>query len=630
MAAFFFQLKLFTKRLLWALLFLEVSRLYFFIRNFNHFKSLCFSEVLVSFFHGIQFDYYSFLALGSSFVILSFLPCKCYFSKDYQQVIKWLFIFSTSFIMILNTIDTEYFKFTGKRSTYDILSMITTGDDTIHMLPQFLRDFWFGVVIFALLIFLLIRFFPKINTKTDIPVVKIAPNSMFSILTFFVLLLLARGFGIRPVTIVDAAEKNPLSIPLTLNTSFAILQTMNQDNIKPFDYFSEQKTTNLYSPVHQFYSKQPFTRKNVVILILESFGKEYVGFYNNDKGYTPFLDSLFQQSLTFRYSLANGKKSVEGIPAIIASIPNLSNNPFVFSPFVSNQFNSLASILGNEGYQTAFFHGGKNGTMGFDLFAKAAGFQQYFGKNEYPDQKDYDGSWGIYDEPYLQYIIKKLNSFKQPFFISEFTLSSHHPYKLPLQYQGKFPEGSLPIHRVVAYSDYALKCFFETARKQLWYQNTLFILVADHTSISEKPSYQNSLGTFEITMAYFSPGDSLLHGKETGVTQQIDIMPSVLDYLHYPKPFFSLGNSVFDKTSSRFDVTYLNNLYEMTTPDKFILFDGHNIKGIYKLPEDSLLQNNLFSPEKDYPVLDTLKAFLQVYSHSLVDNKMLPLSYEPQ
>ncbi len=624
MAAFFFQLRLFVKRLLWALLFLEASRLYFFIRNLNHFKSLKSSEIFISFSHGIQFDYYSLIAIGSLFIILSFLPFKYFFKKNFQSVVKWLFIISVSLIMILNFIDAEYFKFTGKRSTYDILSMVTTGDDTIHMLPQFLKDFWFGVVTLALLIFLLIRFYPKINSHTNIPTIKIIPNSIFSILTFFVLLALARGFGMRPITIVDAAERNPLSIPLTLNTSFTILQTMNQENLKPLDYFTKQKAARLYSPVRQFNSNLNFSKKNVVILILESFGKEYVGFYNHGKGYTPFLDSLFRQSLTFRYSLANGKKSVEGIPAVIASIPNLQDNPFIFSPFISNQFNSLASILGNEGYQTAFFHGGKNGTMGFDLFAKAAGFQAYFGKNEYPNQKDYDGNWGIYDEPYLQYIAKKLNSFKQPFFISEFTISSHHPYKIPPQYKGKFPEGTLPIHRVVAYSDYALKRFFETAQKQPWYKNTLFVLVADHTSISEKPEYQNALGTFEITMAYFAPNDSLLHGQENTVTQQIDIMPSVLDYLHYPKPFFAFGQSVFAKTNHRYAVTYLNSLYEMTTPKNFLLFDENTIKGIYQLPKDSLLGKNIYSPDRKYPELDTLKAFLQIYSHSLVDNKMLP------
>jgi len=97
-----------------------------------------------------------------------------------------------------------------------------------------------------------------------------------------------------------------------------------------------------------------------------------------------------------------------------------------------------------------------------------------------------------------------------------------------------------------------------------------------------------------------------------------------LDYLHYPKPFFAFGQSIFTKNKNRYAITFLNSLYEITTSDKFLLFDENTIKGIYQLPKDSLLQKNLFSPDKKYPELDTLKAFLQIYSHSLVNNKMLP------
>ena len=612
----------------WALLFLEASRLYFYIRNYEHFISLSFFDILYAFVNGIRFDYYSFIVIGSIFVVLSFFPCKCFFNKHFRKILKYLFVIFTAFILAANFIDAEYFKFTGKRSTYDIVDMLTTGGEAIHLLPQFMKDFWVSIFVLIIFIFLLARFYPKCNIQGNIPTFKIMPT-LFSISgIFFVLFILARGFGIRPITIINAVGKKPLATPLILNTSFSILQTVNQKNLQPITYFTEQKVKDIYLPLHCYLKlDQGFRKKNIVILILESFGKEYVGFYNHGKSYTPFLDSLLTHALTFRYSLANGKKSVEAIPAIIASIPNLQDNPFIFSPYISNRYNSLASILTNEGYQTAFFHGGKNGTMGFESFTKMSGFQSYFGKNEYPNPDDYDGHWGIYDEPYLQYIVSELNDFKQPFFITVFTLSSHHPYKLPKRYQNKFPEGSLPIHKVIAYSDYALKRFFETAKKQLWYENTLFVLVADHTSISDKPAYQNILGTFEITMAYFSPDDSLLTGKSNMITQQIDIMPSILDYLHYPHPFFSFGHSVFNNEEKHFAVTYLNNLYEMVLPDRLILFDGNNINGVYSLPEDSLLKNNIFVSETSYPEVDTLKAFLQIYTHSLINNKMLPLFY---
>lgn len=621
MAAFFLQLRQLTIRFLWALLFIEGTRLYFLFNNFSQFNNAKFYDIFLSFSHGIQFDYYSFVALGCPFVVLSLIPCSCFTKKYFQKILKVLFVLSVGIIILFNLIDSEYFKFTGKRSTFDFFSMVTTGDDTRNLLPQFIKDFWLTFVFFIFSMFLLIRYYPKFLYKSNIhyqPLINI-PIAIVAILFIF---LLARGFGLRPLTIVDAAESNQKTVPLTLNTTFTILQTITQDNLKPVQYFKDEKAFQLYNPIRKYSNSSPFSKKNIVIIILESFGKEYVGFYNNGKGYTPFLDSLLKHSLTFRYSLANGKKSVEGIPAIIASLPNLYDNSFIFSPYISNNFNTLASILGNEGYQTAFFHGGKNGTMGFDRFAKAAGFQNYYGKDEYSNTNDYDGNWGIYDEPYLQYIAKKLNSFSQPFFISAFTLSSHHPYNVPEKYKAIFPQGTLPIHPVIGYTDYALKRFFETAKKQSWFNNTLFVFVADHTSLSNNHYYQNPLGIFQITLAYFSPKDTLLQGYRNTVTQQIDIMPTILDYLHFDKPFFAFGKSILDKTDNHFAVTYFNNLYEKISTNQLIFFDGNTINAIYNLPEDSLLNHKII-PYKNYNI-DTLKAFIQVYNNSLIQNNMLP------
>lgn len=112
--------------------------------------------------------------------------------------------------------------------------------------------------------------------------------------------------------------------------------------------------------------------------------------------------------------------------------------------------------------------------MGFDNFSKAAGIDNYIGQNEYVGNKaDFDGSWGIYDEPYLQYIANYLDTVKSPFFAGIFTLSSHHPYKIPNEYSGKFPKGNIPILESIGYADYALQQFFDRISKSDWYKNTL-------------------------------------------------------------------------------------------------------------------------------------------------------------
>jgi phosphoglycerol transferase MdoB-like AlkP superfamily enzyme len=143
---------------------------------------------------------------------------------------------------------------------------------------------------------------------------------------------------------------------------------------------------------------------------MESLSSEHIGAFNRQvegyQGYTPFLDSLIDHSIAFN-GFANAKQSIEGLPAIIASIPALMDRPFITSAFAGNSFDALAALLEKKGYETSFFHGGTNGTMDFDRFARASGFKRYYGRNEYDNDMDFDGRWGIFDEPFFQFFAKK-------------------------------------------------------------------------------------------------------------------------------------------------------------------------------------------------------------------------------
>jgi phosphoglycerol transferase MdoB-like AlkP superfamily enzyme len=338
---------------------------------------------------------------------------------------------------------------------------------------------------------------------------------------------------------------------------------------------------------------------------------------------TPFLDSLMAQSLTFTNAFSNGKKSIEGIPAITASIPTWMNEPYITSAYGSNQAQSIASLLKTEGYYTAFFHGATNGSMGFDAFANLSGYTDYYGRYEYSNDEDYDGSWGIWDEEFLQYTAQTLNKKQEPFFATLFTLTSHHPYKIPSKYESKFKEGVYDNAKCISYADYSLKYFFETIKKMPWYNNTLFVLCADHTGISGDKFYENKIGNNTIPIIYFMP-NSELKGFDTTITQQIDIMPSILQYLNYNKPFYSFGKSVFDTTANHFAFTFNSGIYQYTNNNYTLEFDGEKATGLFQYKKDSLLKNNLIKTEK--MVANELelktKAIIQTYQQSLINNKM--------
>ncbi len=609
------------KSLLLIFLSFQFTRLLFYLFNSSYFN-VNFIELVKIFTFGSIFDISAIIVSNIIFIILSF---AFYFvdNKMFKIFLKTLFIIVNTIILLGNYSDIEYFKFINKRTTYDIFSLLSTGSDTFTLIPQFIKDFWYIVILWIANIYIICRFYPKTPSLKKGINIKILLKIVFVfVLTIFTSVILYRGVGLRPLSIISAAKyTDTQNIPLILNTPFSIIRSQN-GGLEKKHYFSNRKDLNKYiNPIKKYNSTQGFDKKNVVIIILESFGKDYTGFFHS-KPYTPFLDSLISVSLYSSYSFANGKKSMEAMPAIISGIPALSDNPFITSQYSADKIYGLPAILKQYGYYSAFFHGGKNGTMGFDNFAFSAGFDDYFGKNEYPNQNDFDGTWGIYDEEFLQFFAKKMNEFKQPFLTSVFTLSSHHPYNIPAKYKNKFKDGELPIHKAVEYADYSLKQFFKTVAKTRWYKNTLFVLTADHSSYTRSKYYGNRVGMYEIPIIFYSPNDTTLKGDAGKILQQIDIMPSILDYLHYKKRFFSLGNSIFSD-SLHYAVNYISGEYQLIEDDYSLLFDGIKAKAVYNFKSDSMLKHNIIntiSKEEKNKLLNRLKAVIQVYNNNMIDN----------
>src|SRR5690606_23569815 len=174
------------------------------------------------------------------------------------------------------------------------------------------------------------------------------------------------------------------------------------------NFFQPDEAERIYTPVQQLNSEQPFRYDNVVVIILESFGREGVGFFNSQldngkyKGYTPSLDSLCSVSFVSSRSFANGRKSIDALPAVLAGVP-AGEVPFVLTPYASNKMKSLPAILKEKGYATSFFHGAPNGSMGFKAFMNLMGVSDYYGKDEFKNDAEFDGLWGIWDEPFFQF-----------------------------------------------------------------------------------------------------------------------------------------------------------------------------------------------------------------------------------
>ncbi len=622
-------------RLFLAFIAFWLSRLVFYLFNTAYFSHLAFSDVADIMFYGTRFDLSGFIMINSPFIILIALPLPFKNFNWYRWFAGFVFYLGNFIGLAVNFIDVIYFRFTQKRMTADIFTYAEQEGGFLNLLPQFVHDFWYMFLITFFCFAGLVCFsrklkFKKRKRRQGIFAFYGLQSVGFIVTAFLMIIGIRGGFQLKPINIITAGQYTKAqNISLLLNTPFTIIKTVDQQALQPVKYFEVDELDRIFNPVN-FYGTErndsiPFN-KNVVLIIMESLSCEHIGAFNKHipgyEGFTPFLDSLMGHSIVFN-GFANGKQSIEAVPAVVAGLPTLMNRPYIISAYAGNKINSLANLLGHQGYSTAFYHGGTNGTMDFDGFASMAGYDNYFGRTEYNNETDFDGNWGIFDEPFFQYIARNLDESGQPFFATLFSLSAHHPYTIPEQYKGKFRKGKLKIQEAVMYSDFALKMFFETASGMDWFNNTLFIITADHTSEPDLDEYKTRLGVYRIPVIFYSPKGNLNQPENIAVSQ-VDIMPTILYLLNYQHPFIAFGTNVFDGSEKHFAVNFLNGIYQIIDDEFVLQFDGNKSIALYSYPDDKLLENNLINeyPEKVKNLERILKAYIQQYNNRLIENRL--------
>jgi phosphoglycerol transferase MdoB-like AlkP superfamily enzyme len=610
--------------LLISALVLTVLRIIFYFVHKNVFTDIDFSDWFV----GFVFDWITVAIYFLPFACLHFLPL---FHRDNRvyRIWTWTYFFVVNLLLIsLNLIDLEYFSYTSKRSTADLFAITSAGSDIKQLLTTFLVEFWWMWIILIGLVFFLRWAFKKGVRKED-PMTKrdIVPHTLVMLLNLTLVVLIGRGgLGLRPIGTIEAAQfTQPKNTALILNTGFTMLKSYGDEGIDLINYFNEEKAKTLFNPIRQTKPAQLLPDKsNVVIIILESFGNEWMAMNNPalQKSYTPFLDSLASESMNFVNGFANGKKSIEAVPSIISSIPSLMDNPYISSSYGNNTVKSLPELLKAFGYSSGFFHGATNGSMRFDGYAAQAGFDNYYGRTEYNNDDHFDQTWGISDEYFNPWSAKKMSELKVPFLATLFTLSSHHPYYIPENRKKDVIEGPEPICASLSYADFALRKFFIEARKQAWYENTIFVICADHTPATNSPVYSQRGEMYRIPILFYHPSGKIPKGNRQELFQQLDVMPTVLDLLNIESKYYAFGNSVYQE-EPREVVTYLEGIYCYFRGPSMIEFTNSEVRNVYALQGKSYYSGEYFeSMKKQNKDLEIrLKAIIQRYNNDLIKNQ---------
>ena len=629
-----------SKRAIWNILLLmaiySLSRLFFFFINSDLYPEVSTTHLVEMLLGGMRFDLTAVLYLSSVYLVLALLPLplKVRNHRVYQTITRLFYLIPNAVGILVNCADMVYVRFTDRRTTCTFFAEFQHDSNLGTILLQSLWQYWY-VTLFALAaIAILISCSTKSGSLNPQPSILnilskrgrgdtsplfyyLRETLLLCLIAYFTVIGIRGGFGryTRPITISNALQyaDRPQETAIILNTPFSLMKSLENETYRNPHYFERQDLEQIMSPIHRPDERAQEKRLNVVVLILESFSKEYIGFYNNPsfKGgigrgsLTPFLDSLLAQSVTYTYSYASGRKSIDAMPSVLSSIPMLIE-PYVVTPYATNEVSSLADCLNRKGYTTAFFHGAPNGSMGFQAFARAAHFNRYYGMDEYNGEDAFDGTWAIWDEEFLQFFAHTMDTLPQPFLTTVFTASSHHPFKIPTRYEGHFPQGTIPLHQCVAYTDFALRRFFDYASQQPWFDNTLFVLTADHTNQLTTPEYRNTRGLFAVPIAFYSPARLAPDVRSQGAVSQIDIMPSVLNFLGYDKPYFAFGEDCLTQPKKHpWAVIYNHPLFEILSPESEVV-----------------LNERTPANEEEEVMLQYLKAFIQQYTDRMINNQL--------
>lgn len=596
-----------------------------------------FKQIAFSFLTGIRFDFSSIFLLNILFIAVYFIPKPTRLQNNYYYIrgLSLLFYITNIPFIILNFVDGEYYKFSGKRTSLGILGIANdVQEQIIPIIIDFLPKVLLSIFTCYLFYYLTKKYFYE---KKEI--YSGYTRQVFLFLSIAIITIIASRGGFQSKVIRPAhafSQGNVQLGHLTQNTTFTILKSNIKNNLARMEYMSKKNILNLISPAlstaGQTLNPNNF-KFNIVLIALEGFSTDYWGYSNENKGFTPFLDSLAKKSVFFKNHFANGRRSIEAFPALFLGMPSLAMTPIPISQYINNRFYGLASALSEIGYDNAFFHGANYNSSHTHNVSRIAGFNKLYSRDDYPNPSDYNGAWGISDGPFLKFYANEMDKLKEPFVTATLTLSSHQPFVFPKEFENQIEKIDPPILRTILYTDLMIKEFFELAKTKSWYKNTLFVITGDHTSQTKEFEKSTSgLGFYRVPMMFFSENENLKLAAgaiSNKVTQHLDFSPTIFDLLnHTPKKRHLFGQSMFSDEQNGRVLTRISHIFQYANKDYIVrhLTQETGTEGFYvfkaehKFKEGEEITHSLPPPAK--VIVDELKAYIQYYNDSMIDNSL--------
>lgn len=617
-----------------------VLRILFYFSYRELFTNVAVPEIVFSFLIGLRFDFASVMMLcGISFLFV-LLPFHFAKFSNYKKIILSLLYLIVLLSLILSLGDIAYYQFVKRRMSYEIFSLAANIPEIATMIFKgFIVQFLLAIlciIIFSVLYWKTVSsFLSKKNNEVQSKIIDVL---FFLGICAIIVLGIRGGVQLKPLRESYAFRNDNVALGhLALNPVFTILRTLYKGNVETKFYENqieaERRVQTLLNDDESFTEKSfPLQRKkqqnssekkyNIVIFMMESWGAKNIGALGSVYKATPHFDSLARDGILFTNFFAAGQRTIQGMQAVIGSLPTFSYNDIIGSPLEQNSFRCLGNIVKEFGYQTLFVHGARSGSMGFDAFGNLAGFDNTIAKEDYDvSQIKEDGTWGIFDEYIFLRAHNEFQKMQQPFCSVVFSLTSHTPFALPSDEYKYFSDtiANYKYLNALRYSDAALGKFFATAQHASYFENTIFIIVADHVEgFGEKTMYER----FHIPCLIYAP-HILLPQIISRAHSQVDILPTLIELLQFPTAHSSFGISALQRKSS-FAFVSEGEMFGWIQDSLFLIAEQEKNIGLYNFLLDKTLQHNLlFSQQHNAEQLRmNLLSYLQVGTNALRNNRI--------
>lgn len=580
-------------------------------------------------FWGLRYDFFSTLIFLSPVFMISIITYLINNNKIKKKLFQaeTLLYFSIIFIITaIMVIDVAYFRFNGRRATVEVFGLINHSRSAFL---SFLKGYSELLVTFFLVMAGLVFFYKRLIGKQELSLSSkqwISAGVAFLLLFFFGIGSKKRPLQPKTATYYVSSKHSTIVTNTPLTLLYSIYK--KQKVLPPKEYMSETEARKLVPIFHNF-KGDSFQKKNIVVFILESFSREYLVDGHINRAVTPFLDSLMSKSIVFENAYANATTSSYGIMCILGGLPAFMDEPYFSSIYSQNKFLGIGDILKKEGYTNSFFFGAEDDHYGFRKKMALLGIENYYSQESLPDfEKFYDGDWGIYDHVYFAFAAEELKKQPKPFFSTIFNISSHYPYNIPPNIKENLAEERIAPLQSITYVDFSLKKFFKKIEKESWYNETVFFFISDHWAKVPGIIENSMVGKYQIPAFMYFPGSN----KQTIVKelfQQLDVIPSILDTLNYKGKTMSFGKSIFNPyVPYRYTINEFENIYQIID-DEFVLTYNERLEkpvSLYNHKNDRKLSINLLkeNPEQVAFMEKYLKANIQMYNNSLIENKLHP------